>query len=69
VAACNDAHDVINASNIYFFVSYASISIEAADAREPVGQDTAAAAERMCVLDTPMVNTAGYSSVGKATTG
>jgi hypothetical protein len=48
------------------------ISIEAADAREPVGQDTAVAAERMSVLNTPMVNTAVvadcYSFVDKATT-
>lgn len=73
MAACNDAHDVINASKIYFFfLSFASISIEAADVREPVGQDTVAAAERMFVLNTPMVNTAavvvGYSFVDKATT-
>lgn len=72
MAACNDAHDVINASKIYFFFSFASISIEAADVREPVGQDTVAAAERMFVLNTPMVNTVavvvGYSFVDKATT-
>jgi len=45
------------------------ISIEAADAREPAGQDTAVVAERMSVLDTPMVNTAAvadYSFVDNA---
>ena len=55
----------------FTFFSFASISIEAADVRELVGQDTVAAAERMFVLDTPMVNTAvvvaGYSFVDKAT--
>jgi len=55
-----------------FFFFFASISIEAADVWEPVGQDTAVAAERMFVLDTPMVNTAVvagcYSFVDKATT-
>jgi hypothetical protein len=49
-----------------------SISIEAADVWEPVGQDTAVVAERMFVLDTPMVNTAVvagcYSFVDKAMT-
>lgn len=46
------------------------ISIEAADAREPAGQDTAVVAERMSVLDMPMVNTAaaGCSFVDNAMT-
>lgn len=46
-------------------------TVAAADARELAGQGTAAVAERMSVLDTPMVNTAavaGYSSVDNAMT-
>ena len=41
-----------------------------AAARELAVQDTAAVADRMFVLDTPMGNTAvaGYSSVGNAMT-
>lgn len=66
----HDAHDVINASKIYFFASMDGFSMEAADAREPAGQDNAAVAERMFVLDTPMVNTvvADYSFVDNAMT-
>ena len=67
----HDAHDVINASKLYFFFcSRNRFSTEAADAREPAGQDTAVVADRTFVLDTPMVNTAvaGYSSAGNAMT-
>jgi hypothetical protein len=67
-------HDVITVVQVsftfFFSLGMDGFSIVVADAREPAGQGTAAAAERMFVSDTPTVNTAvaDYSPVGNAMT-